>query len=140
MNLNLLGKREPHIYGTLTFEAYLETLQQKYAPLGVELAYFQSNIEGELVNHLHGLAYPTEPATPPQGVLINAGAYTHTSIALRDAIAGLADRLKVLEVHISNIYAREPFRHHSYLSAVCVGQISGLGLKGYELGIEYFLP
>jgi 3-dehydroquinate dehydratase II len=136
-----LGKREPHIYGSQTFEAYFETLVQKYASRGVELAYFQSNIEGELVNYLHRLAYPIQQEEAlTQGVLINAGAYTHTSIALRDAISGVADKLRVLEVHISNIYAREPFRHHSYLSAVCVGQISGLGLKGYELGIEYFLP
>jgi 3-dehydroquinate dehydratase-2 len=128
-NLNLLGKREPAIYGSLTFEQYFEELQKKYAD--VKLSYFQSNIEGELINKIH------ETGFSAQGIILNAGAYTHTSIALADAIKAVES--PVVEVHISNIFAREPFRHQSYISAVSVGIISGLGLKGYDLAIEYLL-
>lgn len=128
-NLNLLGKREPEIYGSQTFEEYFALLQEKYPT--VELMYFQSNHEGLLLDKLH------EEGFDVGGIVLNAGAYTHTSIALRDAIAAI--KTPVVEVHISNIYAREPFRHHSHLTAVCKGIISGLGLKGYDLAIEYFL-
>ncbi|WP_101357417.1 type II 3-dehydroquinate dehydratase [Raineya orbicola] len=128
-NLNLLGKREPHIYGSETFEAYLEKLREKYPQ--VEIGYFQSNIEGELINRLHEVGFSAK------GIILNAGAYTHTSIALADAIRSI--KTPVIEVHISNIFAREPFRHKSYISMVSVGIISGLGLQGYDLAIEYFL-
>ena len=128
-NLNLLGRREPEIYGRQTFEAYFETLQLEFP--GVTLHYFQSNHEGELIDKLHeaGFAYA--------GIVLNPGALAHSSIALADAVAAI--ETPVVEVHISNIYAREPFRHHSYLSAFCVGCISGLGLKGYELAVNYLL-
>ncbi|GEO21197.1 type II 3-dehydroquinate dehydratase [Cyclobacterium qasimii] len=128
-NLNLLGKREPEIYGSRSFEDYFETLVQKYPDL--ELTYYQSNVEGELVNKLHEVGFEHD------AILINAGAYTHTSVALSDAIAGISS--PVLEVHISNIYKRETFRHKSIISKECVGMIAGLGLKGYELGLNYFI-
>lgn len=128
-NLNLLGKRQPEIYGHQSFEDYFETLKIKYD--GHELSYFQSNSEGALVDHLHEKGFGGT-----DGIILNAGAYTHTSVALADAIAGI--ETPVLEVHISNIYAREPFRHHSYLAPVCAGTIAGLGLKGYQLAINYF--
>lgn len=124
-NLNLLGKREPEIYGSQTFEEYFLTLKNKYAQ--IELFYFQSNHEGALVDKIHEIGFEFD------GIILNAGAYTHTSIALRDAIAGI--KTPTVEVHISNIYAREEFRHHSYLTAKCQGIISGLGLKGYELAL-----
>lgn len=128
-NLNLLGKREPNIYGSETFEIYLEKLQKKYPH--VEIGYFQSNIEGELINRLHEIGFSAK------GIILNAGAYTHTSIALADAIRSIQS--PVVEVHISNIFAREAFRHKSYISMAAVGIISGLGLQGYDLAIEYFL-
>ena len=128
-NLNLLGKREPEIYGSRSFEDYFETLVQKYPDS--ELSYYQSNVEGELVNKLHEVGFEHD------AILINAGAYTHTSVALSDAIAGITS--PVLEVHISNIYKRETFRHKSIISKECVGMIAGLGLKGYELGLNYFI-
>ena len=128
-NLNLLGKREPEIYGSLSFEDYFETLVQKFPKL--ELTYYQSNVEGELVNKLHEIGFEHD------AILLNAGAYTHTSVALSDAIAGIST--PVLEVHISNIYKRETFRHKSIISKECVGMIAGLGLKGYELGLHYFI-
>jgi len=127
--LNLLGKREPEIYGSRSFEDYFETLVQKYPDS--ELSYYQSNVEGELVNKLHEVGFEHD------AILINAGAYTHTSVALSDAIAGITS--PVLEVHISNIYKRETFRHKSIISKECVGMIAGLGLKGYELGLNYFI-
>jgi 3-dehydroquinate dehydratase II len=128
-NLNLLGKREPEIYGQETFEMYFEGLQRRFS--GVTLHYFQSNHEGELMDYLHKHGF--EDA----GFIINAGAYTHTSIALADAISAIP--ATVVEVHISNVFAREPFRHHSYLSPVCKGSIVGLGLTGYQLAVEWFL-
>ncbi|MDO6438022.1 type II 3-dehydroquinate dehydratase [Cyclobacterium sp. 1_MG-2023] len=128
-NLNLLGKREPEIYGSRSFEDYFETLVQKYPDL--ELTYYQSNVEGELVNKLHEVGFEHD------AILINAGAYTHTSVAISDAIAGI--NTPVLEIHISNIYKRETFRHKSIISKECVGMIAGLGLKGYELGLNYFI-
>lgn len=128
-NLNLLGKREPEIYGSTSFEEYFETLKTKFQDL--DLHYFQSNIEGEIIDKIHETGFDFD------AILINAGGYTHTSVAISDAIAGVTT--PVLEVHISNIYKREEFRHKSIISKECVGMISGLGLKGYELGIQYFL-
>jgi len=128
-NLNLLGKREPDVYGNQTFEDYLKDLKAKYPK--VEIHYFQSNLEGDLINVLHELGFAFN------GIIINAGGYTHTSVAIADAIAAI--NTPVIEVHISNIFAREDFRHVSYLGAKCIGSISGLGLKGYELALEYFL-
>jgi len=128
-NLNLLGKREPHIYGSRTFVDYLETVEAQFPD--VQLRYFQSNHEGELLDKIHELGFTVD------GIVINAGALTHTSIALADAL--LAVTAPAVEVHISNVHARETFRHHSYLSAVCKGVIVGLGLTGYELAIRYLI-
>lgn len=128
-NLNLLGKREPEIYGSTSFEDYFETLKTKFPDL--DLYYFQSNIEGEIIDKIHEVGFDFN------AILINAGGYTHTSVAISDAIAGVTT--PVLEVHISNIYKREEFRHKSIITKECVGMISGLGLKGYELGIRFFL-
>lgn len=128
-NLNLLGTREPHIYGKRSFEEYFETMQQEFP--GVILHYFQSNHEGELLDKLHeaGFTY--------QGIIFNPGAFTHTSIALGDAIAAI--ETPVVEVHISNTFSREEFRHKSRTAPYCVGCIIGLGLKGYDLAVEYFM-
>lgn len=128
-NLNLLGKREPTIYGSATFEAYFETLKEKFPD--VELEYFQSNHEGELVDKLHEVGFSYD------GIVMNAGAYTHTSVALGDAIKGV--ETPVIEVHISNTHAREEFRHKSYLSASVKGVILGFGLGSYELGVQSFM-
>lgn len=128
-NLNLLGKREPDVYGDTSFEAYFETLKSLFPQ--IEIEYYQSNVEGELINKIHEVGFSFD------AILLNAGGYTHTSVAISDAIAGVT--APVLEVHISNIYKREEFRHKSIISKSCVGMISGLGLKGYELGIRYFL-
>ena len=128
-NLNLLGKREPEVYGSTSFEDYFETLKTTFPEL--ELHYYQSNMEGELINKIHEVGFSFD------AILLNAGGYTHTSVAISDAIAGVTT--PTLEVHISNIYKREEFRHKSIISKSCVGMISGLGLKGYELGIRYFL-
>jgi 3-dehydroquinate dehydratase-2 len=128
-NLNLLGKREPEIYGSESFEDYFEQLKKRFPQ--VYLHYFQSNVEGELINKIHEIGFEFD------AILLNAGGYTHTSVAISDAIAGVTT--PTLEVHISNIYKREEFRHKSIISKSCVGMISGLGLKGYELGIRFFL-
>jgi 3-dehydroquinate dehydratase-2 len=128
-NLNLLGKREPDVYGNTSFEEYLESLKKLFPE--VEIHYYQSNVEGELINKIHEVGFTFD------AILLNAGGYTHTSVAISDAIAGVTT--PVLEVHISNIYKREEFRHKSIISKSCIGMISGLGLKGYELGIRYFL-
>ena len=128
-NLNLLGKREPGIYGNESFESYFEKLKAQYPE--VQLTYFQSNIEGEMINHLHEIGFSYD------GILLNAGGYTHTSVALRDAISAI--KTPVLEIHISNIHAREEFRHKSMIAPACVGSICGLGMKGYALGVAYFL-
>ena len=128
-NLNLLGKREPGIYGNESFESYFEKLKAEYPD--VQLTYFQSNIEGEMINHLHEIGFSYD------GILLNAGGYTHTSVALRDAISAI--KTPVLEIHISNIHAREEFRHKSMIAPACVGSICGLGMKGYALGVAYFL-
>lgn len=125
-NLNLLGLREPGIYGSESFESYLPGLRAKFPD--VEISYYQSNVEGELINKLQEVGFTFD------GVVLNAGAYTHTSIALHDCVRAL--RCPVVEVHISNVHGRESFRHHSYLSAVCKGVICGFGLQGYDLAIE----
>ena len=129
-NLNLLGRREPEVYGRGTL-GDLETACTRYGDeAGVEVRCRQSNHEGELLDWLHGAA-----AEGTTGLVLNLGAYTHTSVALRDAVAGVA--LPAVEVHLSNVYAREGFRHHSYLSAVCVGTITGLGFAGYGAAIRF---
>jgi len=128
-NLNLLGVREKSIYGNSSFDTYLEELREQYASLQIE--YYQSNVEGELINKLHEIGFSYD------GVVLNAGAYTHTSVAIADAIAAI--NTPVIEVHISNVYKREEFRHHSMLAASCKGVIAGFGLDSYRLGIESFL-
>ncbi len=128
-NLNLLGLREPDIYGSTTFEDYLEKLRRQFPK--VQFEYYQSNIEGELIDRMQmaGIAY--------DGIILNAGGYTHTSVAIRDCISAITT--PVVEVHISNIHQREPFRHQSLLSAVCIGVIAGFGLDSYRLGVEALL-
>ena len=128
-NLNLLGQREPSIYGSSSFDAYLPKLRERYPD--VQLTYFQSNHEGALIDHLQQVGFECD------GIVLNAGAYTHTSIALHDCIRSL--RAPVIEVHISNVHQREPFRHHSFLSPVCRGVICGFGLDSYRLAIEALL-
>lgn len=128
-NLNLLGKREPTIYGNNSFESYLELLRAQYPQ--IEIAYFQSNIEGEMINKIHEVGFDYD------GIIMNAGAYTHTSIALHDAIKSVTT--PVIEVHISNVHARESFRHVSMISAACKGIIIGFGLDSYRLAIESFI-
>jgi 3-dehydroquinate dehydratase-2 len=128
-NLNLLGAREQHIYGNQTFETYLEILKTEYPSL--QLDYFQSNVEGELINHIQAADKKYD------GIILNAGAYTHTSIAIADAIAAI--NTSVIEVHISNIFAREDYRHVSYLGKHCKGSISGFGLTSYELALQWFI-
>jgi 3-dehydroquinate dehydratase-2 len=128
-NLNLLGVREKSIYGDSSFESYFETLQHRYPDH--TLSYYQSNKEGELIDKLHEIGFDYD------GIILNAGAYTHTSIAIADAIAAI--NTLVIEVHISNVHKRESFRHHSYLSAVCKGIIIGFGMDGYRLAIENLL-
>jgi 3-dehydroquinate dehydratase II len=128
-NLNLLGVREPEIYGGETFEDFFERLQLDFP--GVSLHYFQSNWEGAIIDKLHEVGFSFE------GIILNAGAYSHTSIAIADAVAAI--KTPVIEVHISNIYARESFRHQAYISKYCVGSVVGLGLQGYALALEYFL-
>jgi 3-dehydroquinate dehydratase II len=128
-NLNLLGRREPTIYGNKTFEEYFEELKQKFP--SVEFSYYQSNVEGELINALQQYGFDYD------GIIINPGGYTHTSVAIGDAIAGIS--APVIEVHISNIHAREDFRKISHVSAKAIGTIAGLGMRGYELATMFFL-
>jgi 3-dehydroquinate dehydratase-2 len=127
-NLNLLGKRETSIYGNESFENYFASLQNRFPSL--QLHYFQSNIEGEIVSKLHDVGFSFD------GIILNAGAYTHTSIAIHDAIGGI--KAPVIEVHISNIYGREEFRHKSLITSKCVGLITGFGLEGYTLALTHF--
>ena len=131
-NLNLLGQREPGIYGSESFDAYLEQLRTKYPDITID--YFQSNIEGELINKMQQVGF----FEAYDGIVLNAGAYTHTSVALHDCIRSL--RCPVIEVHISNVHKREEFRHHSFLSAACLGVICGFGLDSYRLAIEALKP
>lgn len=125
-NINLLGKREPTIYGATSFEEYLDTLRQRYPD--VQIDYFQSNVEGFLIDKIHEVGFSYE------GIILNAGAYTHTSIALQDAIRAVTT--PVVEVHISNVHAREEFRHRSMISCACRGVILGFGLDSYRLALE----
>lgn len=128
-NLNLLGKREPAVYGNASFEDFLRGLQNRYPQC--EISCFQSNIEGELIDKIHETGFEYD------GIILNAGAYTHTSVALHDAIKAVTT--PVVEVHISNVHARESFRHQSLISAVCRGVILGFGMDSYRLAIEAFL-
>lgn len=129
-NLNLLGTREPQHYGTGTMDSVLDALKSQYPD--VQFDYYQSNVEGFLIDRLHQTL-----EKPCDGVVLNAGAYTHTSVALRDAIAAI--KVPVVEVHISNVHSREEFRHRSLISAVCKGVICGFGLDSYRLGVEALL-
>ena len=128
-NLNLLGKREPEVYGSQSFEAYFETLKSKFS--SVYFHYYQTNIEGELINELQRVGFEFD------GIVLNPGGYTHTSVALGDCIAAI--KAPVIEVHISNIHAREDFRKISHVSAKAKGSIVGLGMKGYELAISFLI-
>jgi 3-dehydroquinate dehydratase-2 len=128
-NLNLLGKREPEVYGSKSFEDYFSGLQKKYGDITLE--YFQSNVEGEIINKLHESGFSSD------GIILNAGGYTHTSVAIADAVAAI--KTPVVEVHISNIHAREEYRHTSLLAKNCKGIITGFGLDSYRLAIESFL-
>ncbi|WP_347926335.1 type II 3-dehydroquinate dehydratase [Pontimicrobium sp. SW4] len=128
-NLNLLGKREPNIYGSLTFTEFLDTVKKKY--LKVNLEYFQSNIEGELIDKIQEVGFTYD------GIILNAAAYTHTSVGIGDAVKAI--EAPVIEVHISNTFAREEFRHQSYISPNAHGVILGFGLQSYELAIQSFL-
>ncbi len=128
-NLNLLGKREPDVYGAQSFETFFQTLTQSFD--SAELHFFQSNVEGEIINKLHEVGFSYD------GIILNAGGFTHTSIAIHDAIAAIA--APVVEVHISNIYAREEFRHMSVITSKCAGLISGFGLQSYALALIYLM-
>jgi len=128
-NLNLLGTRETSVYGTETFDGYLQGLRNTYPT--IDFTYFQSNVEGELINQIQQEGFSVD------GIIFNPGGYTHTSVAIGDAIAAV--QAPVVEVHISNIFSREEFRKISHVSARAAGVISGLGLKGYELAVQYFM-
>ena len=128
-NLNLLGVREPEVYGNQTFDEYFRSLQSQYP--SVEFRYFQSNSEGALIDQLHLSGFSAD------GIILNAGAYTHTSVAIADAISGI--KTPVIEVHLSNIFKREAFRKHSFIAPVCKGSISGFGLTSYRLAVEAIL-
>ena len=128
-NINLMGKREPSIYGSQSFEDYLEELKARYP--NVTFEYYQSNVEGEMINKIHEVGFDFD------GIILNAGAYTHTSIALQDAIRAI--KSPVIEVHISNVHKREEFRHKSMISCACVGVICGFGLDSYRLAVEAML-
>jgi 3-dehydroquinate dehydratase-2 len=130
-NLNLLGRRQPEIYGTTTLSELDRDLSRSAADAGYELVSFQSNHEGEILDFIH------KEAASAQGMIINPGAYAHHSVAIRDAIAAVG--IRTIEVHISNVYAREEFRHRSLLAPVCVGQISGLGLDGYKAALRWLM-
>ncbi len=128
-NLNLTGIRQPEIYGTVTMEQMVARLRERFPQ--VEIGYYQSNVEGEIINRLHEVGFSAD------GIVLNAGGYSHTSVAIHDAIAAITT--PVIEVHISNIFAREEYRRHSLLSDVCKGVICGLGLEGYRFAIESFI-
>jgi 3-dehydroquinate dehydratase-2 len=128
-NLNLLGKRETSIYGSQSFEEIFAVLKKKFSE--TTLDYFQSNVEGELVNKLHEVGFSYD------GIILNAGAYTHTSVAIHDAIAGI--KTPVVEVHVSNVYAREEFRHKSLITSKCAGMLTGFGMDGYAMAIHYLV-
>ena len=128
-NLNLLGKREKDIYGNLSFEDYFKQLQNEFN--NIDFEYYQSNVEGELINKLHEVGFSND------GIIMNAGAYTHTSVGIGDAIAGI--ETPVIEVHISNVYAREEYRHQSLMAKNCLGVIAGMGLNSYKLAVLHFI-
>jgi 3-dehydroquinate dehydratase II len=128
-NLNLLGKREPEVYGNTDFETFFQNLKASFSTM--EIHYYQSNVEGELINKLHEVGFEFD------GIILNAGAYTHTSIAIHDAIGAI--KTPVVEVHISNVYAREEFRHKSLITSKCTGLITGFGLEGYALALLYLM-
>lgn len=128
-NLNLLGKREPEVYGKNSFEEFYQGLVHRHT--NAFISHYQSNVEGELINKLHEAGFEFD------GIIFNAGGYTHTSVAIADAVAAI--NTPVIEVHISNVYAREEYRHQSLMAKNCVGIITGLGMQGYELALEYFL-
>jgi len=128
-NLNLLGTREPTLYGNQTFDDYFKTLKAEFPK--TQLHYYQSNHEGDLIDKIHEVGFTFD------GIIVNAGGYSHTSVALADALSAVTT--PAVEVHISNIHAREKFRHHSFLTDRCKGMICGLGLKGYEMAVRYFL-
>ncbi len=127
-NLNLLGKREPSVYGSESFDDYYKSLRDKYKD--VQLEYFQSNSEGDIISKIHETGFSYD------GIVLNAGAYTHTSLAIADAIRAVTT--PVVELHISNVYAREEYRHHSFIAPACRGCICGFGLKGYDMAIDSF--
>ena len=126
-NLNLLGKREPDVYGNMDFESFFGKLKESFK--GAELYYYQSNVEGEIINKLHEVGFSYD------GIVLNAGAYTHTSVAIHDAIGAI--KTPVVEVHISNVYAREEFRHKSLITSKCIGLITGFGLESYAMALAY---
>jgi 3-dehydroquinate dehydratase II len=128
-NLNLLGKRETSIYGSQSFEDFFQELKKRFP--STELFYFQSNVEGEIINKIHETGFTFD------GIIINAGAYTHTSIAIHDAIGAV--KTPTVEVHISNVYAREEFRHKSLITSKCIGMMTGFGMEGYALALQYFM-
>lgn len=128
-NINLLGKREPSIYGAVSFEEYFRKLVSQYPE--VEFAYYQSNVEGEMINKIHEIGFSFD------GIILNAGAYTHTSVALQDALRAVTT--PAIEVHISNVHTREEFRHKSMISCACKGVICGFGLDSYRLAVEAFI-
>lgn len=128
-NLNLLGKRETSIYGSQSFEEFFDQLKKRFD--GTTLHYYQSNVEGEIVNKLHATGFDFD------GIVLNAGAYTHTSVAIHDAIAGITT--PVIEVHISNVYNREEYRHKSLITSKCIGLLTGFGLEGYAMAVGYFI-
>jgi len=132
-NLNRLGKRQPDVYGTTTLADIEQRLRERAEQAGAEIVFIQSNHEGELIDAVHEAADHSWP------VIINPGGFTHTSVALRDALVELQGTPGFIEVHISNVHAREPFRHHSYLSPIATGVIAGLGTAGYEMALDYFL-
>ena len=128
-NLNLLGKREPSIYGDQSFEAFFETLRKRFSD--ADLHYYQSNVQGEIINKLHETGFTFD------GIILNAGAYTHTSVAIHDAIGAITT--PVVEVHISNVYNREEFRHKSLITSKCIGLLTGFGMEGYAMALSFLL-
>lgn len=128
-NLNLLGKRETSIYGSQSFETFFEKLKERFP--SVEIFYYQSNVEGEIINKLHEVGFTFD------GIILNAGAYTHTSVAIHDAIGGIT--VPVVEVHISNVHAREDYRHKSLITSKCVGMLTGFGMEGYAMALTFLI-
>ncbi|HTE29815.1 MAG TPA: type II 3-dehydroquinate dehydratase [Chryseolinea sp.] len=128
-NLNLLGKRETSIYGDQSFESFLSVLKARFSTTDIQ--YYQSNVEGEIINKLHEVGFSFD------GIILNAGAYTHTSVAIHDAVGGITT--PVVEVHISNIHARETFRHTSLITSKCAGMLTGFGMEGYAMALQYFI-